>query len=185
MQGKKGKKYYKLLAKIEKYEQITDNLEMEIAEYLTKVSEAEISHDSSKKIRAMLKNIDDMESVGDVIYQLSKFIDNYYQSKSRFTEHQTESINDMFILLQQAFIEMNHNLETGFKDVDISQAFRIEKEINETRDMLRQQHVEDLKEKKYKHKIGAFYSDMFYACERIGDYIVNVSEAMQEYQETK
>lgn len=184
MNETRPKKYYKLLAKIEKYEQITDNLEMEIATYLTRASEGEISHESSKKIRAMLKMIDDMESVGDAIFQLSKIIDSSNQNKSAFTDQQVLALKEMFELLIEAFIEMNLNLETGFKDVDISKAYEIEKRINKKRNALRQQHVEDLKAKKYKHKTGALYSDMFSVNERIGDYIINVSEAIQEYQES-
>jgi phosphate:Na+ symporter len=179
----KPKKYYKLLAKIEKYEQITDNLEMEIAAYLTKASEGEISHESSKKIRAMLKMIDDMESVGDAIYQLSKIVESSNQNKSKFTDEQLASITEMFEIVNQAFTEMNINLETGFKDVDITNAYEIEQRINDKRNILRQQHIEDLKAKKYKHKTGSLYSDMYSVNERIGDYIINVSEAIQEYQE--
>lgn len=183
--GTKPKKYYKLLAKIEKYEQITDNLELEIALYLTKVSEGEISHESSKKIRAMLKMIDDMESIGDAVFQLSKIIDNSNQNNSKFTEEQLLSLNEMFKLVSQAFVEMNLILEQGFKEVDISNAIHIEHQINEKRNMLRQQHIEDLKSKKYKHKTGSLYSDMISVSERIGDYIFNISEAIQEYQETE
>jgi len=185
MVEKKPKKYYKLLTKIEKYEQITDDLELEIAAYLTRISEGEISHHSSKKIRAMFKIIDDMESMGDAIYHLSKIIDNSNQNKEKFTQHQIDSLTKMFELLNQAFTEMNLNLEKGFSDVDIEHAYIIETMINEKRNQLRQQHVEDLKEKKYKHKIGSFYSDMFSISERIGDYIINVSEAIKEYQDAK
>jgi len=181
----KPKKYYKLLTKIEKYEQITDNLEMEIATYLTRASEGEISHESSKKIRAMLKMIDDMESVGDAIYQLSKIIDSSNQNKSMFTEEQINALSDMFSIIKEAFGEMNINLETSFNDVDITRAYDLEKQINEKRNLLRQQHVEDLKAKKYKHKTGSLYSDMFSVNERIGDYIINVSEAFYEYQEAE
>jgi len=181
----KNKKFNKLLSKIEKYEDITDNLEIEIAEYLTKISEGDISHDSSKKIRAMLKIIDDMESVGDAVYQLSKVMETYRQHKSTFIEHQENAINNMFDLLKEAFTEMSSNLDKNFKDVNAENAISIEKRINEKRNQLRKQHVEDLKEKKYKHKIGTIYSDMYSVCERIGDYIINVSEAIQEYQETE
>jgi phosphate:Na+ symporter len=157
---------------------------MEIAAYLTKVSEGEISHDSSKKVRAMLKIIDDMESVGDSIFQLSKINDSSRQNKSTFTNEQIEALTDMFTLVREAFDEMNHNLEVGFSNVDITKAYQIEKSINERRNLLRQQHVEDLKAKKYKYKTAALYSDMFSINERIGDYIINVSEAIEEYRET-
>ncbi|PKP32746.1 MAG: Na/Pi cotransporter [Bacteroidetes bacterium HGW-Bacteroidetes-16] len=179
----KTKKYYKILTKVEKYEQITDNLELEIAGFLTRVSEGELSHDSSKKIRAMLKIIDDMESVGDAIYQLSKVIDNAQQSKLKFTENQKKALKEMFELVKMAFKEMNLNIEKEYHTVSIKNAYSIENKINEKRNQLRQQHVEDLKEKRYKHKTGTFYSDMFSIDERIGDYIINVSEAIQEYQD--
>lgn len=178
----KTKKYHKLLSRIEKYEEITDKIELEIAVYLTKISEGEISHESSKKIRAMLKIIDDMESVADAIYQLSKVIDNSRQNKSKFTKNQNNSINEMFELIRLAFTEMIDNLDNSFGDMNIEGAQKIEKQINDKRNQLRQQHIEDLKEKKYKHKTGTFYSDIFSINERIGDYIINVSEAIEEYQ---
>lgn len=178
----KTKKYHKLLSRIEKYEEITDKIELEIAVYLTKISEGEISHESSKKIRAMLKIIDDMESVADAIYQLSKVIDNSRQNKSKFTKNQNNSINEMFELIRLAFAEMIVNLDNSFGDMNIEGAQKIEKQINDKRNQLRQQHIEDLKEKKYKHKTGTFYSDIFSINERIGDYIINVSEAIEEYQ---
>jgi len=178
----KTKKYHKLLSRIEKYEEITDKIELEIAVYLTKISEGEISHESSKKIRAMLKIIDDMESVADAIYQLSKVIDNSRQNKSKFTNNQNNSIIEMFELIRLAFTEMIVNLDNSFGDMNIEGAQNIEKQINDKRNQLRQQHIEDLKEKKYKHKIGTFYSDIISINERIGDYIINVSEAIEEYQ---
>jgi len=184
-QEEKAKKFNKLLTKVEKYEDITDNLEVEIAEYLTQISEGDISHSSSKKIRAMLKIIDDMESVGDAILHLSKVLDTYRQHKNVFISSQEKAISDMFDLLNDAFAEMNINIEKDFSQVDVSKAIEIEEKINQKRNELRKQHVDDLKEKKYKHKIGSIYTDMFSVCERIGDYIINVSEAIQEYQETE
>lgn len=180
----KNKKYHKVLAKIAKYEQITDNMEVEIANYLTRVSEGDISQDSSKKIRLMLKVIDDMESAGDAIYQLSLIYDNYKQSKSVFTEHQKDALSEMYLLVMQAFKEMQKNLNSDYKDTNIEIAQELEIKINKKRNELRKQHIEDLKEKKYKHKTGTFYSDLFSITEKVGDYIINVSEAIEEYQES-
>jgi len=183
LKEEKSKKYYKLLSKIEKYEQITDNLELEIADFLTKVSEGELSHESSKKIRALLKIIDDMESVGDTIYQLSKVMDNAKQSQVVFNEKQLDALREMFDLLKKAFAEMNLNLGKDYDSVNIDKAESIEMTINNKRNAFRLQHVEDLKEKKYKHKVGTLYIDMVSICERVGDYVINVSEAIDEYQE--
>ncbi len=179
----KTKKFDKLRLKVEKYEQITDNLELEIAEYLTKISEGEISRDSSKKIRAMLKIVDDMESAADAIYELSKVINSYRQSKSEFTDYQIEGIANMSKIVEEAFVEMNKNVEQDFSDVDIKEATTIEDRINKKRNELREHHVEDLKDKKYKYKTGSFYRDMYSINERIGDYIINMSEAIHEFQE--
>ena len=184
MMEEKPKTFYKLMEKTHKYEQITDNLEMEIAVYLTRISEGEISHESSKKIRAMLKMIDDMESIGDAIFHLSKIIEDYRQHKSRFNNEQMASLGRMNELVREAFAEMNLNLSKGFSEVNTDRAYKLEKEINQMRDKMRQQHVEDLKAKKYKHKIGSIYVDIFSGYERIGDYIINVSEAYREYQVT-
>lgn len=180
----KPKKYYKFLSKIEKYEQITDNMEVEIADFLMRVSEGELSHEVSSKIRALLKIIDDMESVGDSIFQLSKVIDNLNQAKSHFSKDQLSSIKEISKLVEKAFEEMNKNLANDFKTVEIAKAKTIENKINKKRDDLRQKHVDDLKTKKYKPKLGSFYSDMFSMNEKIGDYIINVSEAIYECQET-
>ncbi len=180
----KSKKYYKLLEKIEKGEQITDDLEQEISLYLTNVAEGELSHDSSKKIRAMIKMIDEMESIGDVIFAMSKVVDRIKEKKIKLNQQQDQFLNELFELILQAFVEMNRSLEKGFSDVNTDKAYLLETMINEKRDQIRQQHVEDLKEKKYKHKTGAYYGDLFSLGERIGDYILNVSEAFKEYEET-
>ena len=179
---KESKKRDKLMLRVAKYEEITDSLEVEIAEYLTKISEGEISRDSSKKIRAMLKIVDDMESVGDAIYQLSKVEERLSQSKHDFTEDQQKHITEMFALVQEAFAEMNSNLEKELDEVDVTKAKEIEKRINTMRNEMRQNHFDDLKEKKYKHKVGSFYRDMYSISERLGDYIINVNEAIDEYQ---
>lgn len=179
-----NKKYQKLLSKIEKYEQITDNMETEIANYLTKISEAEISKDSSRKIRAMLKMIDDLESAGDAIFQLSLIYQNYRAGKYVFTDFQKKSLHQLQELINKALKEMHHNLQKDFKDVSIQTAAEIEQQINKKRDIMRLQHVEDLKEKRYKHKTGTFYSDLFSVTEKLGDYIINVTEAIDEYQES-
>jgi phosphate:Na+ symporter len=174
------KKYEKLLKKIARYEQITDNMEVEIANYLTSITEGEISRDGSMKIRAMLHIIDDLESIADTIYQLSLVIDNKNKARIKFNTHQEKSLNQINDLVKESILVMANNLRSDYKDVDIGQAILIEENINKKRNELRERHVDDLKEKKYKHKTGAFYSDIFSLNEKIGDYVVNISEAIDE-----
>ncbi|MEA3504270.1 MAG: Na/Pi cotransporter family protein [Bacteroidota bacterium] len=176
----KPKKVGKILARIKKYEQITDNMELEIASYLTQVSEGEMSHKSSKKVRTMFKIIDDMESAADVMYRLSITIDTMKQRKISLPLEQQDNIDDMIGLVNQSFNVMNKNIETNFEEVDSKSAIELENSINEKRNALRYQHVDDLKAKKYKHKVGSVYSDLFSLNEKIGDYVINVTEAIDE-----
>lgn len=176
----KPKKYAKLLERIKKYEQITDNLEDEIAAYLSKMLEGEISHESSRKIMAMLAIIDNLESNADVIYQVSRVIDLNHQRKTYIPDEQIQLLKELWELVKQSFAEMNRNLEQSLWNVNVKKATEIEKEINRKRNELRFRHFEDLKAKKYKHKIGVFYTDTFSLSEKIGDYVINVTEAIEE-----
>lgn len=174
------KEYVKLIKRIAKYEEITDNIEVEVATFLAKVSDGDFSHESSKEIRAMLKIIDDLESAADVIFQMSKTIDNNVRKKIRLTANQKVAIEDMANIVNEAITEMISNLNRPYHSVNLAKAADLENQINVRRDQLRHQHIDDLKEKKYKHKVGAFYSDLFSMTEKVGDFIINVSEALEE-----
>lgn len=181
----KPKKYSKLLERIKKYEQITDNIEDEIAAYLSKMLEGEISSESSRKIMAMLAIIDNLESNADVIYQISRVIDLNYQQKNHIPEEQIASLKELWALVEQSFKEMNRNLDQSLWSVIPAKAHEIENQINLKRNELRVKHLEDLKAKKYKHKVGVFYTDMFSLSEKIGDYVINVTEAIEESKKYK
>ncbi len=176
----KPKKYSKLLERIKKYEEITDSLEDEIAAYLSKVLEGEISHESSRKIMAMLAIIDNLESNADIIYQVSRVIDLNHERKTYIPQEQIILLQELWELVKQSFQEMNSNLEQSLWSVNGKKALEIEKEINSKRNELRVKHFEDLKAKKYKHKVGVFYTDTFSLSEKIGDYVINVTEAIEE-----
>lgn len=179
-EDQKEKRYVKLLARVKKYEEITDNLEDEIAAYLTKMMEGEISNDSSKKIMAMLAIIDNLESNADVIYQISRVIELNHQRKIRIPEEQIQLLKELWALVKASFKEMNRNLEKSLWTVNPAKSLEIEKQINQKRNELRIKHFEDLKEKKYKHKVGVFYTDIFSLSEKVGDYVINVTEAIEE-----
>ncbi len=180
-----SKKYNKHLKKIEKLEQITDNMEVEIASYLTSISEGELSHNASLKVRAMLKIIDDLESIGDVCYQMSKTISTKDSRKIKFTTEQNNSLLKIIKLVQEAIGIMNNNLDREIKDVNLKPALDMETEINNYRNELRKKNIEDLKEKKYKYKSGSYYSDIFSLCEKTGDYVINITEALTECKKSE
>lgn len=180
IEEQKPKKFSKLLERIKKYEEITDNLEDEIAAYLSKMLEGEISNESSRKIMAMLSIIDNLESNADVIYQVSSVIDQNIQRKIVIPEEQIFLLKELWALVSESFEEMNANLEQSLWSVDPEKALAIEKQINTKRNELRIKHFEDLKAKNYKHKVGVFYTDIFSLSEKIGDYVINVTEAIEE-----
>lgn len=185
IEEQKPKKYSKLLERIKKYEEITDNLEDEIAAYLSKMLEGEMSSDSSRKIMAMLAIIDNLESTADVIYQVSRVIDMNHQRKITIPEEQIKLLKDLWKLVKQSFDEMNKTLSKSLWSVEPEKAHLIEESINEKRNILRIKHMEDLKAKKYKHKVGVFYTDIFSLSEKIGDYVINVTEAIEESKKYK
>jgi len=133
----------------------------------------------------MLHIIDDLESMADTIYQISLVIDNKKKSKIVFTQEQHDSLSEFFILIEDAMSIMIENLKGNFKDVDSGPALILEGRINDKRNELRKRHVDDLKAKKYKHKMGVFYSDIFSLSEKLGDFVVNVSEAIDASNEPK
>lgn len=180
IEEQKPKKFSKLVERIKKYEEITDNLEDEIAAYLSKMLEGEISNESSRKIMAMLSIIDNLESNADVIYQVSSVIDQNIQRKIVIPEEQILLLKELWALVSESFEEMNANLEQSLWSVDPEKALAIEKQINTKRNELRIKHFEDLKAKNYKHKVGVFYTDVFSLSEKIGDYVINVTEAIEE-----
>lgn len=180
IEEQKPKKFVKLLERIKKYEEITDNLEDEIAAYLSKMMEGEISNDSSKKIMAMLAIIDNLESNADVVYQISRVIELNYQRKIHIPAEQIELLKELWSLVNESFEEMNSSLTKSLWSIDTQKAQDIEKKINVKRNELRVKHFEDLKAKKYKHKVGVFYTDLFSLSEKVGDYVINVSEAIEE-----
>ncbi|MFA8301120.1 MAG: Na/Pi cotransporter family protein [Hyphomicrobiales bacterium] len=179
---KNEKKYNKLLKKAKNYEDIIDRMEVEIANYLTKISESKISRRGTMQIRAMLKIIDDIESIGDVCYNMIMTIKSKNEQKLYFTQDLRDNLDEMFLLTKEALLNMEGNLNLEYKDVLLSKASDIEAKINELRDNLRVQHVEDIKQEKYSYKKGTFYSSLFSNCEKVGDHVINVSEAIVENQ---
>lgn len=170
--------FNKLFSRIEKYESISDNLELEIANYLDQVSDAHLSDETKAKIRGMLREISELESIGDSCYNMARTISRKYQGKEdHFNEEQYNHLYQMMGLTDQALTNMNQ-LISGRKDYfDVNRSYNIEKEINNFRDQLKSQNIIDINNHQYTYAVGTIYMDLINSCEKLGDYVVNVVEA--------
>ena len=171
-------KFTKLFTRIEKYESISDNMELEIAKYLDEVGDAHLSDDTKAKIRAMLREISELESIGDSCYNIARTITRKVQNKQdHFTEKQYEHMHQMMELTDNALTQMNV-LMGGRKDAyNVNRSFNIENEINNYRDQLKSQNIYDVNNHVYSYGVGTIYMDIISECENLGDYVVNVVEA--------
>lgn len=172
------KKRNKMFSKLKKYEEITDRVEIEVANYLDKLSIQEISQEASSQIRSMLSITNDLERIGDIYYQMSKTIERKDENKIYFLPEQRENLNNMLDVLDKAFGEMNTNLSSEYGHISLENAKKYEREINQIRNDLRKSYLEQAEKGEYKFQPGIMYNDLFSSCEKIGDHIINVSEAV-------
>ncbi|MBQ3624527.1 MAG: Na/Pi cotransporter family protein [Prevotella sp.] len=169
--------FVKLYSRIEKYEGISDNMEIEIAKYLDEVSDAHLSDDTKAKIRAMLREISEIESIGDACYNIARCINRRIREKEDFTADQYEHMHQMMELTNEALTQMNIALAGRKEHLDANRSFNIENEINNYRNQLKSQNISDVNDHKYTYGIGTMYMDIISECEKLGDYVVNVVEA--------
>ena len=170
-------KFVKLYTRIEKYETISDNMEQEIAKYLSAVSDAHLSDETKAKIRDMMREITELESIGDSCYNLARTISRLVNSKEDFTELQYERIHQMFELTDDSLSQMNVIIRGRKEYLDVNRSFNIETEINNYRTQLRTQNIYDINNHEYTYNVGTMYMDIINECEKLADYVVNVVEA--------
>ena len=170
-------KFVKLYTRIEKYETISDNMEQEIAKYLSAVSDAHLSDETKAKIRDMMREITELESIGDSCYNLARTISRLVNSKEDFTEQQYERIHQMFELTDDSLSQMNVIIRGRKEYLDVNRSFNIETEINNYRTQLRTQNIYDINNHEYTYNVGTMYMDIINECEKLADYVVNVVEA--------
>jgi phosphate:Na+ symporter len=175
---KKKRKY--LFEKIEKYEAITDKVELELSNYLTQTSEGEMSEATSRKVRAMMSIASSLERIGDVFYQMSVTVKRKEKDKIWFSPDQRQNLLKILKLLDEAFDIMLSNLVVSSEKIDLKAAILKEAQIDKLRDKLRSRHFQDVENHEYNIKSGIIYSDLFFSCEKVGDHIINVSEALLE-----
>ena len=177
VEEKDGDKFNKLYSRIEKYEGISDNMEIEIARYLEQVSDAHLSDETKEKIRRMMRQISEIESIGDACYNLARTLNRKMQSNKDFTENQYKQIHNMIKLTDDSLTQMNINLKGRREELDINETFRIENDINTLRNRLKTENIQAVNDHQYDYTIGTMYTDFISECEKLGDYVVNVVEA--------
>lgn len=166
-----------IMKRIEKYEGITDRMEMEIANFLTKVGSGDISAHASQRITTMMRIVDNLESIGDTIYQIAMTRRSKREDAVHFDDGLNANLQHMTDLVQKALDVMDANLH-DYDHCDLDAAYKAEDDINHYRDVLRARHLDALKLGVYNFGIGNAYSSLYALYEKLGDYIINVSEAI-------
>ena len=176
--------FTKLFARIEKYEGISDKLEMEIGKYLNKVSEGRLSPESKTKLQCMLKEISEIESIGDACYNMARVLNRKFRCEEDYTEEQYSRIDSMMKFCDQMLEQMKSVVE-GSPQANPKAVLKLEFEINDYRKMLKEMNVNDLNAQRYSYEMGVHYMDLINDCEKLGDYVVNVVEAHVNHKLTK
>ena len=169
--------FEKTYKRIVKYEDISDNMEIEIAKYLEKVSEAQLSEETIYKIHDLMREISELESIGDACYNMARIYQRVRDNKEKFTNAQRDSLVEMMELTEESMKQMLVVMDGRREEVSIDETYRIENEINSLRDTIKKASMADIDEHKYNYFIGTAYLDLMNECERLGDYVVNVAEA--------
>ena len=187
LHSEKDDDFANLYSRIEKYENISDNMELEIANYLNQVSEGRLSSESKLRIRTMLREVTEIESIGDSCYNLARTINRKRQADTDFTEKQYDHIHFMMKLTNDALTQMIVVLERDdhYSSADINKSYNIENEINNYRSQLKNQNILDVNNKEYDYQTGVYYMDLIGECEKLGDYVVNVVEASGDLRDKK
>ncbi len=174
-------KFDALYKKLEHYEQVTDRIEFEIAKFLNEVKDGVISEESGRRIQAMYKIISELESVGDSGFNIARILQRRNIHNMKFDEAMIKKLNYMIDLLDRGFEAMIYNLKKGYTQInDIANAQDIEQDINEYRNNLKEEHLLNLENKTYSYLTGVYYMDLVNECEHVGDFMINISEAIME-----
>ena len=170
--------FNKIFSRIGKYESITDSMEMEIAGYLNKVSEGRLSDASKGKIQKMLRQITELESIGDSVYNLGRTLNRHrMHCQEAFTPEQTQHMQTMLKLVEGSLTEMMKHIDEPETKISIKASINIEHEVNNFRKQLRNKNMHDVNAGLYSYQLGVFYVDFISECEHLADYVLNVVQA--------
>lgn len=175
-----AKDFEKPFENLVKMEDESDNVEVEIANYLTKVSESKLSTENSQRIRAMFKIVSEIESVADSSLNVAKAINRRNEQNVVFPAELSNKLKHMFTLVEETLNVMCINLAMEYKEVNAKKAYELEQAVNDYRTILKQEHLIAIEEKRYDYPTGILYNDMFSECEKIGDFAINVTQAIKE-----
>jgi len=171
----------KLFSRIQKYENISDRMEVEIARYLTKVADGRLSDESKHQIQKMLRVVSEIESVSDGCYNIARTIVRKNESNATYTKEMNDNIQLMMNLVDKAIQQMIDALENDdVSDDELNRSINTENEINNFRNQLKTQNILDVNAKKYEYQNSVTYVDIITECEKIGDYIINIMEALNQ-----
>lgn len=173
-----SKRQVRLMEKIQKYEDRTDEMELEINNYLIKVSEGRLSTSASFEIKGMLSITNDLERVADIILRMSRDVNRKIKNNLVFSPSNSQDFTTMFDAVDASFDTMIHNLGENYSDVDIIEARTKENEINKLLKQMNKEHLKSIDEKDYDVKIGIVFRDILFGCEKVGDHVINVTEGV-------
>ena len=174
---KDKKEFESQFARIEHYETIADNMEIEIAEYLEQVGNEHLSDDTKEKMRVMLRQIGELESIGDACYKIARTVSHLRENREDFTAKQYIRLHDMLRLVNEAVVQMIVVVSGRRKDLSLADSLSIENDINALRDQLRGETITGVNSHQYSYALGTLFNDIITDCEKIGDYVMNIVEA--------
>jgi len=177
MDEKNESKFTYLFSQIESQEDYTDRMEIEIARFLEQVSENHLSDETKEKVRQMLREVGELESIGDACYNLARTLNRLHESGKDFTATQRTQLQAMMVLCDDALTQMNIVMTGHRYEHDIRDSYRIENDINQMRQRLKNENIRAVNEREYDYAIGTIYMDLINECEKLGDYVVNVVQA--------
>lgn len=166
-----------LFSRIEQQEDYTDRMEIEIARFLEQVSEHHLSDETKTKVRKMLREVGELESIGDACYHLARTLKRLQESNQQFNPAQQTKLAALMQLCDKALSEMNASMTGHRYEHDINETFRIENDINQMRQRLKNENIRAVNDHEYDYAIGTIYTDLINECEKLGDYVVNVVQA--------